>query len=664
MNPLAEEYSDKPCLIEKSGVVSGINKAFIELSGFSSDELLDKPFVYIWNELLRINAGPDFTGHQKEAWLFTRELKAKCIIIQKHKGVTVGETGYIFIYKPFSRLDDEFPFLDNLYSKGTSGVAIYSIPDFILIKANQTYLNFLDESQRSRANSIGRSAYSIIGGFKGSTFEKTALEIIKTGEIKELKDEPFHGYSRGTTYWDSTIVPVFEAGCIKYLIQVSREVTEAVNNRKLLAEQNKLINEQKKQLETILENMSDCICIFDKDGKYTLFNKAAREMYFSSYEYMNKMEDGHYHAENYDSEGKRIPFWNTPSYRVMRGEKFTSMRMEVRYADKIQHLEVSGTPFFDNDGSFKMGILCSRDITSLVQKESLILRQKEELLNAEIQTREALEASLKLKDEFIYLISHEMRTPSAIVSSALQAIELMYKKEITPNVKKHLNTIKQNTNRQLRLINNLLAITRISSGNIKLNRSAFDIVFLTKAIVKSVEVYGKQKEIEISFRSKLSKKVIFLDEEKYERILLNLLANAVKYTPVGKKIYVSLYTKRAMNKNMICVSVIDEGIGIPKDKKDLIFERFGQVDSSLSRQAEGTGLGLTLVKMLVEAMEGEICLDSELGKGSTFTVMLPIVKPVADIDNAHSCHQGGQLYSNDDRIVRTASIEFSDIYFD
>lgn len=206
--------------------------------------------------------------------------------------------------------------------------------------------------------------------------------------------------------------------------------------------------------------------------------------------------------------------------------------------------------------------------------------------------------------------------------------------------------------RQLRLVNNLLDITRLNAGHINIHKVNIDIVFLTKAITESVHTYAIQKGVNLTFVSSLDKKVIGIDDEKYERILLNLLSNAIKFTSPRKSIIVTL----ELVKSNICVEVKDKGIGIPKDKLDIIFERFGQVDSSLSRQAEGTGIGLALVKRFVGALEGIITVKSTEGKGSTFTILLPnekvseenVEKPQEDL--------------LDNRLVQSTTVEFSDIY--
>jgi len=138
----------------------------------------------------------------------------------------------------------------------------------------------------------------------------------------------------------------------------------------------------------------------------------------------------------------------------------------------------------------------------------------------------------------------------------------------------------------------------------------------------------------------------------------------MKFTPKGKGIHIKLSTKKYNGQDYISISVVDEGIGIPIDKQQIIFERFGQADTSMSRQAEGTGLGLHLVKLLVDALKGEISIKSKVGCGSTFTILLPARNQIDVSETATDkeiiCH----LFDMNSRIIQATSIEFSDIYFD
>lgn len=289
------------------------------------------------------------------------------------------------------------------------------------------------------------------------------------------------------------------------------------------------------------------------------------------------------------------------------------------------------------------------------QNEQLksIIKQQENLVKSEIEKNQILEKMIVMKDEFLTTMSHEFKTPLNVINSAIQAMELLCWDEMSQRAKRYIISIKQNAFRQLRLVNNLLDITKVQSGKMKLYNKNIDIVFITKSIVESILVYAQQKRIKLDFASTIKEKTIGIDEEKYERILLNLLSNAIKFTPKDKQITVNLSSK----KGYVCIEVKDNGVGIPKDKQKEIFERFGQVDSSLTRQAEGTGIGLSLVKLLVNALDGRISVESDVGKGSSFTVLLPNKK-------VPECTAEKTLQNlTDNRLIQSIAIEFSDIYF-
>ncbi len=335
-----------------------------------------------------------------------------------------------------------------------------------------------------------------------------------------------------------------------------------------------------------------------------------------------------------------------------------------------------GVPFHYSDDENLLGSICIMTtvilhnpfflmtlatVVDAIERELLlrkqnrkISKQQELLYQSEKRQRELLEKDLIMKDEFITLITHEFKTPINVIYSAIQLIEHVYVNDISQPVVKLLGSIKRNSFRQLRLVNNLLDITRLHSQQFKLNLKKLDIVFITKLITESIKIYADQKKIKLQFKSNISSREIALDEEKYERIILNLLSNAIKFTPEGGTINVEV--KENKRKRIVSISVRDNGIGIPKEKHDMIFQRFGQVENNLSRQAEGSGIGLALVKMLVTILNGSINLDSELGIGSTFTIMLPIKENVAYDENK-------VFIASDNSLVDAINVEFSDIYF-
>ncbi|MBC2398449.1 PAS domain S-box protein [Clostridium tetanomorphum] len=235
----------------------------------------------------------------------------------------------------------------------------------------------------------------------------------------------------------------------------------------------------------------------------------------------------------------------------------------------------------------------------------------------EVNRSMELERISRMKDEFFTIISHELRTPLTIIYSSLQLAYDIYKDEITANINKTLDRIKQNCSRLLKLTNNIMDISKAEEGLLSINNVEFDLVIESERIVNLVNLYGRKKGLDIIFDTNEEECKVIIDREKYERILLNLLSNAIKYTPESKNIYVLLDVKE----EYFILTIKDEGVGIPDKDKEFIFNRYSQIDSTLSRRAEGVGLGLTVVKKFVEAMEGKIFVKSKQGEGSEFSVV-------------------------------------------
>lgn len=654
MNMEIENNSSKPCLRTKNGKIVESNIAFTDLTGYSEDEMIGRDMDEVSDILFK---AVSYKGCQensceiKECFLFTKSYDVREITLYSYQTEEKYEGLYIFVEKPDSRLEDNFPVIEQLYLSNGIGVAFYSANAGILLKANELFYSFLDEPYNERKYSAGKSMYEIVKNSTDSHIEGILKNIIRTGKPFIDKEYMFRGFARGATYWDMTIVPIYTGGILKYVIQMCSEVTQAVLNRKRIEEKAELIKQQKEQLEDIIENMSDALLILDKHGEYIKINKSARDYYFT--DTINLVGEGNRQAKFYYLNGNEAAFEDIATKRVLSGERIENYQLIMSLPEKDIRISVNGMPIFDDKGDFYMGIICSRDITEISKYERMKRLEQEVLLEVEKEKKVELEKILTIKDEFLSVISHEFKTPLTVINSAIQTIEVIYKNETPEKVKALIKKIKQNSFRQLRLVNNLLDITRTNAGRININKENHDIVFHTKAIVESVYLYSQQKGIKLNFVSTFDKKVIGIDEEKYERILLNLISNAIKFTPIGKRIMVMLSSK----KGFVNIKVKDEGIGIPKDKQDLIFERFGQVDTSLTRQAEGTGIGLSLVKMLVEALGGTISVKTKEGKGSTFSVLLPSTK-VQERSGTNNNLKG----LPDNRLIHTTAVEFSDIY--
>ena len=295
----------------------------------------------------------------------------------------------------------------------------------------------------------------------------------------------------------------------------------------------------------------------------------------------------------------------------------------------------------------------------LIEKErnlNILLEQKIKEQTAElIRAKEEAEAANEAKSSFLANMSHELRTPLNILLSSTQVLNLYLKNDEVLDRDKIQNKVSiqiQNCYRLLRLINNIIDITKLDAGHFELNISQCNIVEIVEAITLSVVDYVENKGLTLVFDTNVEERYMDCDLDSIERIILNILSNAVKFTPAGGRIFVSM----RCNEEHVQISIKDTGIGISGDKLSIIFDRFKQLDDLLTRKQEGSGIGLSLVKSLVEMHNGGLEVKSELEKGSEFIIKLPVV-------SSKKTTSPNILSSiNQENVIKRIQIEFSDIY--
>ena len=238
----------------------------------------------------------------------------------------------------------------------------------------------------------------------------------------------------------------------------------------------------------------------------------------------------------------------------------------------------------------------------------------------------------KLKTDFIVNMSHELRTPLNVILSTSKVTELRINKNDYDNnyLLDKLEQINKNSNRLLKLVNNLIDITKFELGSYKLKLENLNIVEVVEDIVLASIDYSTCKDIDLIFDTEEEEIITAIDEDKIERVMLNLLSNAIKFTNAGGNIYV--YVKRV--KEAVFISVEDNGIGIPKDKVNEIFNRFYQVSDPLKKHEEGSGIGLCIVEEIINLHKGKINVYSELNKGTKFEIILPVYTVEKNFKNA------------------------------
>ncbi len=266
-----------------------------------------------------------------------------------------------------------------------------------------------------------------------------------------------------------------------------------------------------------------------------------------------------------------------------------------------------------------------------IEKVSEELIQEKQSLEQKVEerTHELAEANIKLqeldklKSNFFANISHEIRTPLTLILSPVESVlQGDYGDHID---KKFFENLHRNAIRLLKLINNLLDFSKIEAGRMNLKIQEMDVVLYIKNYISSVHSAAESKEITLDFSSLNKETVLFIDIEKFDKIIMNLFSNALKFTEKGGSIKISI---RDDDKNCF-IEFIDTGIGIPSDKLESIFDRFSQADTDSTRKFEGTGIGLALAKEFVELHDGFIIAKSKYiedyknDHGTTFTVTIP-----------------------------------------
>lgn len=325
----------------------------------------------------------------------------------------------------------------------------------------------------------------------------------------------------------------------------------------------------------------------------------------------------------------------------------TEMKYVTVHGETVD-VEVTAIHYPKESNRATLGII--QDISHRKALENLTKKvlDKEKILNE-------VEKNDQLKTEFFSNITHELRTPLNIILGIIQLLINSHRNTGNcPNIEefsRHAKTMRQNCFRLLKLTNNLIDMTKIDSGFMKLSLKYYNIVNLIEDITQSIVSFAELKGIHVIFDTDVEEKTVVCDVDKIERIILNLISNAIKFTEPGGLIKVNLHVKD----DSVEISISDTGKGIPKNKLNTIFERFGQANSLVTRKSEGSGIGLYLVKSFVQLHGGSINVKSEEGKGTEFTIDLPVGNvDEADIEN--------EVAISNELDVERLNVEFSDIY--
>jgi PAS domain S-box-containing protein len=293
----------------------------------------------------------------------------------------------------------------------------------------------------------------------------------------------------------------------------------------------------------------------------------------------------------------------------------------IRPDGTIRFIDSYAFNHWTEQGELQKTIGLNIDITDRKLAEALLQQKNEELARA-----------TRLKDEFLANMSHELRTPLNAILGMTEILQEQVFGELSDQQQKFLQTIENSSNHLLALINDILDVAKIEAGQIELDCQPINIEALCKSSLAFIKQQAFNKNIQLELAISPNLPTIAIDERRIRQVLINLLNNAVKFTPEGGSIILQVQympaevtANSAGARGSLAMSVTDTGIGIAADQIDRLFQPFVQVDSALNRNYDGTGLGLALVKRLVELHGGQVALTSELGVGSCFEISLPVV---------------------------------------
>jgi PAS domain S-box-containing protein len=405
-----------------------------------------------------------------------------------------------------------------------------------------------------------------------------------------------------------------DAGRILGVVLVFRDVTDERRAEEAIAE-------QREWFETTLESIGDAVIATDVQGRVVFMNPVAEHLTgWTVDDARGKLCTEVFNIVNEDS--RRTV--ENPVTRALAEGTIVGLANHTMLisADGLERpIDDSGAPIRNRDGRIVGVVLVFRDVserrrTDLERREAAAERDR--LLGAERAARADAERASRLKDEFVAMVSHELRTP---LNAILGWTQLLIKPGTGPDALAHgLEVVSRNTRVQAQLISDLLDISRITSGKLRLDINEVDLVSVMGDAIDTVQRDAEQKRIVLRRELDINVQAIAGDAGRLQQVIWNLLSNAIKFTPEGGTVAVRL----RQNGSSVELSVSDTGVGIRSDFLPHIFDRFQQADRSITRRFGGLGIGLSIVKHLVELHGGTIRADSGgTGHGATFTILLP-----------------------------------------
>jgi signal transduction histidine kinase/CHASE3 domain sensor protein len=421
------------------------------------------------------------------------------------------------------------------------------------------------------------------------------------------------------------------AGCVLLLLlgmvhRMYRHITDREQARKKLKSAYETIEAKEALLRSIMDSMAEFLFVCDKNLKPLYQNAASQNVPLPSLLEVDASNWAKTYGLYRANTNEPLPLEEMPSVQALKGKDVTDFEMTVmnNLVSEPHTVSVNARPVRDANGEIIAAISVTRDITTRKHMEEHIRKLNEDLEKTVVVLAhardEALEA-LKVKSQFIANISHEIRTP---MSGVLGMAELLLDMPLSGESRELATHIYTSAQALLDVVNDILDFSKLEAGRVQLEAGTFSISSVTDEVLHTVRSMADEKNIALdaTIDSAISNKVVG-DAGRLRQILLNLVHNAIKFTDHGSVKVSARLLDSSDEKVRIRFEVADSGIGIEREAQADLFEPFTQADASMTRKYGGTGLGLSICRGLVNLMQGQMGLDSEPGKGSTFWFELP-----------------------------------------